>query len=80
MKPKDVSERAWAFARKYQPDGLFADEDVLTASRTLLARAFDAATKDLRELADSLRAYAEYHIGASPEDNATLAAYTPEES
>jgi len=53
MKPNDVSDRAWWFACKYQPNGLLPPA-LLLVSRTSLARSFDKATADLRELPKSL--------------------------
>lgn len=74
-KPSDVSERAWAFACRYQPDDLLP-EAVLFKARCALARAFDAATADLRELATGMSA--EILAPLHRNDRATLAAYTPE--
>ena len=73
MKPNDVSDRAWWFACKYQPNDLLPPA-LLLVSRTSLARSFDKATADLREI---------YELAPFPmtiQDDATLAAYTPGES
>ena len=74
-KPNGVSVRAWEFSCEYQPDDILPPK-ALAISRTTLARAFDAATAELRQVAD---AYAAQH-GAIKMDWDTLAAYTPEEA
>ncbi len=51
-RPKDVSERAWAFACELY-------DDFSPAPRQHIARAFDAATKDQ---VDALEFYADYRI------------------
>ena len=85
MKPNDVSDRAWWFAcneiERAEPyrqhltgEVYMTSEEVLPMLRVALARAFDAATVDLRDV---------YEIAPYPmtiPERATLDAYTPGES
>ena len=77
MKPKDVSDRAWEFAREATPAQAWASAVHLQNVLESVARAFDAATKDLREVADSLAACVEYEAGVTHDERALLASYTP---
>lgn len=81
-KPSDVSERAWAFAceRYGYPHKTPAPGGPGWGALCGAARAFDEATAELRSCADALAAYAEYHVGTSHSERATLAAYAPGEN
>ena len=80
MKPNDVSDRAWQFACKHQPN------DLLPMFRVALARSFDKATADLREDYERCQSEAMYEWDrisdrdSYDETSATLDEYTPGES